>query len=188
MAYVKSIREGKDVDDISEKNGVPARNLFDGLEKTNNGGKAEMKDLTPSANDAALVPLFQRKLKPILTIGSWVSSLKELLLEGRTSSEKPAKYRNYYRVSQSVSKVRNYVTEIEVATFVGSLAKVIVEENMDATRVFNVDETAFESSRKTTRVVALKGAGGFIVAPLFILPGERVEMKFLSNAVYLELQ
>eukprot|EP00644_Phytophthora_capsici_P008636 jgi/Phyca11/111649/e_gw1.20.439.1 len=28
MAYVKSIREGKDVDDISEKNGVPARNLF----------------------------------------------------------------------------------------------------------------------------------------------------------------
>ncbi|ETM00614.1 hypothetical protein L917_02680, partial [Phytophthora nicotianae] len=32
----------------------------------------------------------------------------------------------------SVSKVRNYVTKMEVATFLGSLTKVIVEENMDA--------------------------------------------------------
>ncbi|ETI56969.1 hypothetical protein F443_00666 [Phytophthora nicotianae P1569] len=45
--------------------------------------------------------------------------------------------------------------------FFGSLAKVIVEENMDATRVFNVDETALESSRKTTRVVAREGSKMF---------------------------
>eukprot|EP00644_Phytophthora_capsici_P009709 jgi/Phyca11/118136/e_gw1.35.402.1 len=93
------------------------------------------------------------------------------------------------RASQSVSKIRNNVTELEVATLFSSLAKVIVEENMDESRVFNT----FESSRKTTRVIALKGsknvwhtdpttsfhlsivacgsASGFIVPPLFILPG-----------------
>lgn len=101
-----------------------------------------------------------------------------------------------------MSKARNNVTELEVAALFGVLAKVIVEENMDGSRIFNIDETAFESSRKTTRVVALKGsknvwhtdlttsfhlsivacgsASGFVVPPLFILLGERVETEVLK--------
>eukprot|EP00644_Phytophthora_capsici_P013953 jgi/Phyca11/120080/e_gw1.40.428.1 len=97
------------------------------------------------------------------------------------------------RASQSVSKIRNNVTELEVATLFSSLAKVIVEENMDGGRVFNMDETAFESSRKTTRVitdpttsfhlsiVACGSASCFVVPPLFILPGKRVETELLEQ-------
>ncbi|EEY62187.1 uncharacterized protein PITG_14089 [Phytophthora infestans T30-4] len=47
---------------------------------------------------------------------------------------------------------------VPVRNLFRSLAKAIVEENMDGSRIFNMDETAFESSRKITRVIALKGS------------------------------
>jgi hypothetical protein len=62
------------------------------------------------------------------------------------------------RVSQSVSKVRDMVTDADVQTLFGSVAKAIIENNMHGSRIFNIDETAFESSRKTTRVVVLRGS------------------------------
>ncbi|KAL3666247.1 hypothetical protein V7S43_008498 [Phytophthora oleae] len=79
---------------------------------------------------------------------------------------------------------------------------VVIEHNMDATRIFNVDETAFESGKKSTEVIALRGSrnvwhtdptisfhlsfvacasvAGFVVPPLFILRGERVDNYILE--------
>jgi hypothetical protein len=95
------------------------------------------------------------------------------------------------------------VTDADVRTLFGSVAKAIIEDNMHGSRIFNIDETAFESSRKPTRVVVLRGskngrhsdpttsfhlsfvacgsAAGFVVPPLFILPGERVDNVVLDG-------
>ncbi|OWZ17063.1 hypothetical protein PHMEG_0009045 [Phytophthora megakarya] len=78
---------------------------------------------------------------------------------------------------------------------------------MDGSRIFNVDETSFESGKTSTEVIALRGsrnvwhtdptinfhlfivacvcAAGFVVPPLFILPVERVDNKILEACQYL---
>ncbi|ETL50103.1 hypothetical protein L916_00609 [Phytophthora nicotianae] len=171
MAFVKSIREGGDIDDISEKNGVPARNLFRWVgedtkwHEEGNEGPLHLQQTVKGA------PVGRKDI---------VRKASHIFKDGYSSTSS-------YRVSKSVSKVRNYVTKMEVATFFGSLAKVIVEENMDATRVFNVDETAFESSRKTTRVRAVAMEALSYLLYLFYLVNQW-KMKFLNNVVYLELQ
>ncbi|KAE9042084.1 hypothetical protein PR001_g6355, partial [Phytophthora rubi] len=62
------------------------------------------------------------------------------------------------RTSQAVSKARNAVTKGDLEMFYNSLIKAVVEHQLDATRVFNMDETAFQTSKGSKRVVAVRGS------------------------------
>ncbi|EEY67698.1 uncharacterized protein PITG_17922 [Phytophthora infestans T30-4] len=62
------------------------------------------------------------------------------------------------RTSRSVTKARNEVEESDLSILFSSLAKVIIELNMGAARVVNVDETAIETKRELKRVIAAKGS------------------------------
>ncbi|OWY94593.1 DNA binding protein, partial [Phytophthora megakarya] len=121
------------------------------------------------------------KRQDIIRKGRVVSSFSELTMQ----------------ISRSISKVLNMLIDADVRQLFRTLSNVIIEEKMDTSKIFNVDETAFDSSSKTTRVVILRGSknvwhtdpnmnfylsfvacgsvSGFVVPPLFILPGERVD-------------
>ncbi|EGZ20139.1 hypothetical protein PHYSODRAFT_385752, partial [Phytophthora sojae] len=62
------------------------------------------------------------------------------------------------RSSQSVSKCRNEIEEQDLSVLFSSLAKVMIEESMGAARVFNVDETAVNTTREHKQVIAAKGS------------------------------
>lgn len=62
------------------------------------------------------------------------------------------------KTSQSVSKARNEVAESDLSILFSSLAKVVIEHNMGASRVFNVDETAIQTTRERKLVLAAKGS------------------------------
>lgn len=84
------------------------------------------------------------------------------------------------------------------------MAKLIVEERLDASRIFNMDETSFVSKARSKKVVAVRGsrnvwsseatpgfhltfvaavsAAGYSVPPLLILPGVRLA-RTVVNAV-----
>ncbi|OQR82253.1 hypothetical protein ACHHYP_16324 [Achlya hypogyna] len=100
------------------------------------------------------------------------------------------------RVAQVVSRARNGLTKDAMITLFGTLQKLVIELKLDATRIFNMDESPFLSRTKSKTVVALRGshnvwtteppssvhisyvacvsATGLLVPPLFILPGARV--------------
>ncbi|KAE9116918.1 hypothetical protein PF010_g8787 [Phytophthora fragariae] len=84
-----------------------------------------------------------------------------------------------------------------------TLAKLVIELKLDGSRVFNMDETAFQKQLKSKKVVAVKGssnvwsteptanfhlaivasgsAAGFSVPLAFILPGKTVSSRLLEN-------
>jgi transposase-like protein len=180
MDFVKSIREGGDIDDIGENNGIPVRNLRRWInedKKWREVGNGEPYSLGKRRGPEPALPREAETNIHEWVVGQQVDGApvgrKDIIRKAQQISklvnDQPVGegwYRRFKdrfpelssRTSQTVAKVRNNVTELEVAALFGSLANVIVEENMDGSRVFNVDETAFESSRKTTRVVVLKGS------------------------------
>eukprot|EP00644_Phytophthora_capsici_P004068 jgi/Phyca11/108352/e_gw1.15.519.1 len=98
------------------------------------------------------------------------------------------------RTAQSLSLKRNCVIPADLTTLFNTLAKLVIELKLDSSRVFNMDETAFQKQLKSKKVVAVRGssnvwnteptanfhltivacgnAGGFVVPPAFILPGK----------------
>lgn len=105
--------------------------------------------------------------------------------------------------SEAVTKARNCVTEADTRLLFTTLLKVIVEHKIDTTRVFNIDETAFQTSKGSKRVAAVRGstnvwhpdvsasfhlpilacgsAAGFVVPPVFFLPGITVRLGILNG-------
>ncbi|OQR84327.1 hypothetical protein ACHHYP_13523 [Achlya hypogyna] len=101
------------------------------------------------------------------------------------------------RLSQTISRVRNEANEAGLEDLYHRIAKVVIEGNYDASRIFNMDETAFANRQKTKRVISLRGsksvhnmsitsnfhltlvvccsANGFVIPPLLILPGQRID-------------
>ncbi|EGZ25887.1 hypothetical protein PHYSODRAFT_256042 [Phytophthora sojae] len=59
------------------------------------------------------------------------------------------------RTSQAVCKARNAVTKSDLEQFFSSLIKAVVENRLDASRVFNMDETAFQTNKGSKRVVVV---------------------------------
>ncbi|EGZ25406.1 hypothetical protein PHYSODRAFT_484653, partial [Phytophthora sojae] len=108
------------------------------------------------------------------------------------------------RMAQTLSKPRNTVDFADTRMLFNSLAKVIIETGTSADQVFNVDETAFYKVAKSKRVIAVRrsknvwtttpttsfhmtiiacgSAAGFIVPPVFILPGKTVSLDILKGA------
>ncbi|EGZ15633.1 hypothetical protein PHYSODRAFT_509212, partial [Phytophthora sojae] len=56
------------------------------------------------------------------------------------------------------SQARNAVTKSDLELFFSSLIKAVVENRLDASRVFNMDETAFQTNKGSKRVVAVRGS------------------------------
>ncbi|KAE8903640.1 hypothetical protein PF005_g9315 [Phytophthora fragariae] len=105
------------------------------------------------------------------------------------------------RIAQPLPLKRNCVTGGDMATLFGTLAKLVIELQLDGSRIFNMDETAFQTRKKSKRVVAVRGstnvwcldpavnfhlsivacgsAVGFVVPPAFILPGKTVQLNIL---------
>eukprot|EP00644_Phytophthora_capsici_P002028 jgi/Phyca11/129417/e_gw1.84.42.1 len=101
------------------------------------------------------------------------------------------------RIAQALSLKRNCVVKEDLTTLFNTLAKLVIEHRLDSSRVFNMDETAFQTRKKSKKVVAVRGsstvwctdpsvnfhlsivacgsAAGFVVPPVFILPGKMVQ-------------
>ncbi|EGZ12811.1 hypothetical protein PHYSODRAFT_334665 [Phytophthora sojae] len=107
------------------------------------------------------------------------------------------------RTAQALSLKRNCIVPTDLTMLFNTLAKLVIELKLDASRVFNMDETAFQKQLKSKKVVAVKGssnvwsteptanfhltivacgsAAGFVVPPAFILPGKTVSSRLLEN-------
>ncbi|KAE8982484.1 hypothetical protein PR001_g23713 [Phytophthora rubi] len=107
------------------------------------------------------------------------------------------------RTAQSLSMKRNNVTNVDLTILFTTLAKLVIELNLDSSRVFNMNETAFQTRKKGKKVVAVRGSSniwstepsvnfhlsivacgsgaGFAVPPAYILPGKTVEWDILKE-------
>nr|CCA27457.1 PREDICTED: similar to conserved hypothetical protein [Albugo laibachii Nc14] len=96
----------------------------------------------------------------------------------------------------SIGRVRNALGKSSVDVLFNTMAKLLIENTIDSSRVFNMDETSFTPKSTTRTVIAIKGssnvwtqeikpsfhmsvvaavsASGFAVPPLIILPGVRL--------------
>nr|CCA27473.1 hypothetical protein ALNC14_136170 [Albugo laibachii Nc14] len=106
------------------------------------------------------------------------------------------------RTAQSIGRVRKAVGKSSVDVLFSTMAKLLIENRIDSSRVFNMDETSFMPKSTTRTVIAIKGsrnvwtqeikpsfhmsvvaavsASGFAVPPLIILPGVRLLKKELA--------
>eukprot|EP00644_Phytophthora_capsici_P003359 jgi/Phyca11/130874/e_gw1.99.86.1 len=109
------------------------------------------------------------------------------------------------RTAQKLTLKRNNIEATNLITLFNTLAQLVIELKLDASRVFNMDETAFQTRNKSKKVVAVRGSSnvwsmdpainfhltivacgsgaGFVVPPAFILPGQTVEWDIL-NGIY----
>lgn len=107
------------------------------------------------------------------------------------------------RTAQSLSLKRNCIVPADLTTLFNTLAKLVIELKLDHSRVFNMDETAFQKQLKSKKMVAVWGsnnvwsteptanfhltivacgsAAGFVVPPAFVLPGKTVSSRLLEN-------
>ncbi|OQR83424.1 hypothetical protein ACHHYP_14730 [Achlya hypogyna] len=103
------------------------------------------------------------------------------------------------RISQVICRTRNEVDEGSIYRLFSTMAKLVIEGKFDASRVFNIDETSFATRKKSKKVLALRGsksvhsknfhltivaccsAAGFVVPPLFIMPGQRLSADIMSE-------
>ncbi|RLN31641.1 hypothetical protein BBJ28_00026272 [Nothophytophthora sp. Chile5] len=107
------------------------------------------------------------------------------------------------RVSQSISKARNAVDNTDVQRLFNTLLKLYIEKGFSRENIFNVDETAFQTTTKSKKVLAARGspnvwhtdasagfhlsivacasASGLVVPPVFILPGKTVRLTVMDG-------
>ncbi|KAJ8517828.1 hypothetical protein ON010_g18275 [Phytophthora cinnamomi] len=90
------------------------------------------------------------------------------------------------RKSQAVTKNRNAVTKSDITTLFWSLAKVVIEQKMEASRIFNVDETVFESAERLRIIfVCLPAIGTHLLQPLdvAVFAAFKLKLKALIDNV-----
>ncbi len=97
------------------------------------------------------------------------------------------------RAAQTINRARNAVDGADLDLFYSSLLNAVSSHDITADRIFNMDETAFDTRDKTQKVMALRGsravwsktistsfhlslavcgsASGKVLPPLFIFPG-----------------
>jgi hypothetical protein len=100
------------------------------------------------------------------------------------------------RCAQVIKRVRSEATGQDLMIFFTELMKHVIERKVTSDRIFNMDETGFAQKTKSKKVIALKGsrnvwsksteasfhltvvaagsASGFVVPPLFLLPGKHL--------------
>lgn len=71
----------------------------------------------------------------------------------------PSRHRELTRrVAQNISRTLNEVSKEYIDKLFWTMAKLVIEDGIDARRVFNVDETAFLSRTKSRKVIAVRGS------------------------------
>jgi hypothetical protein len=107
-----------------------------------------------------------------------------------------------FRTSQVIKRVRAEATEEGLLQFFWEVMKHVIERNLTSDQIFNMDETGFSNKNKTKNVIAVKGsrnvwsksveasahltvvgaasASGFVVPPLYIVPGQRLNRDVLD--------
>jgi hypothetical protein len=107
------------------------------------------------------------------------------------------------RMSQVIKRNRNDTTVEDLHDFFNKLIKVVIEEKLDADRIFNMDETGFAQRSRSKKVVAVSGsknvwsksidanfhltivaaasARGHVLPPVFIVPGQRLSRDVLDE-------
>ncbi|KAF4130497.1 DDE superfamily endonuclease [Phytophthora infestans] len=107
------------------------------------------------------------------------------------------------RAAQALTEKRNCVSAGNLRTLFNTLAKLVVELRLDSSRIFNIDETAFQTRKKSKKVIAVRGstnvwcldpsvnfhlsivacgsAAGFVVPPAYSLPGKTVEWDVIDE-------
>lgn len=95
-----------------------------------------------------------------------------------------------------------YLKQTMLRALICLLCLLAIELKHDSSRVLNVDDTAFQTKRKSKKVVAVRGStnvrctdcsvnfhisivlcgnrAGFVVPPVFVLPGKTVELNILE--------
>ncbi|KAE9005456.1 hypothetical protein PF005_g12194 [Phytophthora fragariae] len=205
---VQAVQGGASTEEVGKSRGIPARTLNRWVKKASeNEGDLEIKRRGPpirlpkEAEECIFQWVVARQMMGV-PVGRQATIRKAseitTLMDGKGVGD--GWYRGFLsrypelgnRRSQAVTKDRNAVTGDDITALFWSVAKVVIEHNMDASRIFNVDETAFESGRKSTCVIAFRGsrnvwhtdptisfhlsivacasAGGFLVPPAFHPP------------------
>ena len=107
------------------------------------------------------------------------------------------------REAQVINHSRNEVSKEAIRTLFWTMTKLTITYQLTADRVYNMDETGFQTHEKRRKVIAVKGsknvwtksisadfhlslvaacsASGHIVPPTFILPDSRVKRDVLNN-------
>lgn len=108
-----------------------------------------------------------------------------------------------FRVSQVIKRARAEIDIDGIRMFFWDVVRHVIERQISADRLFNMDETAFGQQVKSKKVIAVKGsknvwsksantsshvtvvgcgsATGFIIPPLFITEGARVNRDLLDS-------
>jgi hypothetical protein len=109
------------------------------------------------------------------------------------------------RTAQAIQRNRNEINEAKVYLFYQTMLKLVIENNMNTSRIFNMDETSFLSKTSSKKVVAVKEsrnvwcrkedpgfhltivacvrADGLTIPPLFIVPGVGLNWDILDECV-----
>jgi hypothetical protein len=106
------------------------------------------------------------------------------------------------RTSQVIKRVRAEATEDGLRTFMWEMSKHVLERGLTSDRIFNMDETGFAQKNKAKKVIAVHGsrnvwsksveasfhltivacvgANGFVVPPLYVVPGQRLNRDVMD--------
>ncbi|OQR96207.1 hypothetical protein ACHHYP_16594 [Achlya hypogyna] len=109
------------------------------------------------------------------------------------------------RASQLIKRARAEATQEGLTLLHCELTQHVIERKLSADRIFNMDETGYSQSSKSRKVVAVSGsrnvwghvmemsfhctivaaasASGFVVPPLFLVPGLRLQRDLLDACV-----
>ncbi|GMG15328.1 unnamed protein product [Phytophthora fragariaefolia] len=152
----------------------------------------------------------QQTVVPVVRheIISKACAMSEMMLERSVGSGWYRRFLSRYpllttRTAQTLSCVRNNVAYEDVWALFGMLTKLTILEALCSHRVFNVDETAFETRKTSKTVIAIRGSknvwttksstnfhltvvacgstSGFAVPPVFIVPGNTARLHVLDT-------
>lgn len=109
------------------------------------------------------------------------------------------------RSTQPIARHRNEASFSSIGGFFYRLVQHVIERSIGPGRIFNADETGFEQNSNSRNVLAIRGstniwkhktelsfhltimacgsASGFVVPPLFIIPGKRLSKDVLDERI-----
>ncbi len=107
------------------------------------------------------------------------------------------------RSAQTIKRVRAEAGEDGLMGFFNQLIQAVIEFKLTGDRIFNMDETGFAQKTKSKKVIAVQGsknvwsksadanfhltivasvnANGFVVPPMFIVPGKRINRDVMDG-------
>jgi hypothetical protein len=198
---VEEALNGAKIVHLVSKYGIPDKTLRRMIQRHQNGEEKKKPGPQPIIGEEAETDLFE-----------WVVGMQKQgfpvsrdMLIGRGWLERfLSRYPQLtLRMSQVIKRNRNDTTVEDLHDFFNKLIKVVIEEKLDADRIFNMDETGFAQRSRSKKVVAVSGsknvwsksidanfhltivaaasARGHVLPPVFIVPGQRLSRDVLDE-------